>query len=116
MVICWPWLFFKYYDFDKNKLDIPVAVLSKMAVILERIVFARLADGAGIDFHKGGFSPYTCSIFLSKKADELYAISDKTVKNNQHTPIEPNRYTLGNSRGTSDILSAWNILQKTAHV
>ncbi len=111
MVICWPWLFFKYYDFDKNKLDIPVAVLSKMAVILERIVFARLADGAGIDFHKGGFSPYTCSIFLSKKADELYAISDKTVKNNQHTPIEPNRYTLGNSRGTSDILSAWNILQ-----
>lgn len=111
MVICWPWLFFKYYDFDKNKLNIPAAVLSKTGFILERILFAYLADGAGIDFHKGGFSPYTCSVFLSKKADELYAISDKTVKNNQRAPIEPNRYTLGNSRGTSDILSAWNILQ-----
>ena len=35
----------------------------------------------------------------------------RPVKNNSHTPIEPNRYTLGNSRGASDILSAWNILQ-----
>lgn len=111
LVICWPWLFFKYYDFDKNKLDIPSAVLSKIAVVLERASFSYLADGVGIDFHKGGFSPYSCSIFLSQKANELYSISDKTVKNNKSTPIEPNRYALGNSRGTSDILSAWNILQ-----
>lgn len=115
LVICWPWLFFKHYDFDKNKMDIPTAVLSKIAIILERILSAHLADGAGIDFHKGGFSPYACSIFLSQKADELYTISDKTVKNNKNNSIEPNRYTLGNSRSTSDILSAWNILQSVGN-
>lgn len=111
LVICWPWLFFKYYDFDKNKLDIPSIVLSKIAMILERILFAYLADGAGIDFHKGGFSPYSCSIFLSQKAHELYSISDKKIQYKKNNPIEPNRYALGNSRGTSDILSAWNVLQ-----
>lgn len=110
LVVCWPWLFFKYYDINKNKLNIPCNVLSRITVILDKILFAHLADGAGIDFHKGGFSPYSCSIFLSKNANELYSISEKNL-NCKDNRIEPNRYSLGNSRGTSDILCAWNILQ-----
>ena len=111
LVVCWPWLFFKYYDFYKNKLDIQNDVLAKITTTLEKVLFVRLADGAGIDFHKGGFAPYSCSVFLSRNAGELYSIFDKTVGSSKNTSIEPNRYTLGNSRGTSDILSAWNILQ-----
>lgn len=111
LVVCWPWLFYKYYDFHVNKLHIKPDVLQKIAYTAEIISFVKFADGTGIDFHKGGFCPYSCSIFLSKNKKELYSAFDNTYKINQHILPEPRQYTLGNSRGTSDILSAWNVLQ-----
>ncbi len=64
LVVCWPWLFYKYYNFTANKLKINAMVLSKIENTFKKLVSADLADGIGVDFHKGGFTRYTCSAFL----------------------------------------------------
>lgn len=109
LVVCWPWLFFKYYNFTTNNLKIDNIVLSKIEKTLKKLAFAYLADGVGVDFHKGGFAPYTCSAFLNKKSNDLYCIFNSDAINSKI--IEPNQYSLGNSRNVSDIISAWNIMQ-----
>lgn len=109
LVVCWPWLFFKYYNFTMNRLKINNIVLSKIEKTLKKLAFTYLADGIGVDFHKGGFAPYTCSTFLNKNSNELYSIFNLDTLNSKI--IEPNQYSLGNSRNVSDIISAWNIMQ-----
>lgn len=108
LVVCWPWLFFKDYDYETNKLDIKQLVLEKIKFVAKIIEHCYLADGIGIDFHKCGFAPLTNSLFLTQDADELFSITDTSVKN---TMREPYHYTFCNSRGATDIISAWNILQ-----
>ena len=108
LVVCWPWLFFKDYNFTLNKLGIMPKVRNKIKAVTDIISYAYLADGVGIDFHKAGFAPLTNSLFLQKNSDELYSITGTSVKENFR---EPYHYTFCNSRGAADIISAWNILQ-----
>lgn len=108
LVVGWPWLFFKSYDFTKNELNMNAEVLYKIKEVSNRLLYSNLADAAGIDFHKGGFSPFTNSIILVKNASELYSMLNNT-KEEQHR--EPYHYTFNNSRKATDILSAWNVLQ-----
>lgn len=108
LVVCWPWLFYKNYDFTKNPLSVEPIVLKKIEHVTRIISYSYLADGVGIDFHKCGFAPLTNSIFLNRTANELYSLTDTSVKDNQR---EPYHYTFCNSRGATDIISAWNILQ-----
>lgn len=108
LVVCWPWLFFKDYNFSINKLGIESTVQKKIKAVTDIISYAYLADGVGIDFHKAGFAPLTNSLFLQKNSDELYSITGTSVKDNFR---EPYHYTFCNSRGAADIISAWNILQ-----
>ncbi|KAF0976316.1 hypothetical protein FDP41_004622 [Naegleria fowleri] len=71
-VIGWPWLFFRYYDFEKNPLQIDTQyVLPAIKSVFERIQFMNLADAVGIDFHKTGFSHYVCSCVLFKDRKEF---------------------------------------------
>lgn len=108
LVVCWPWLFFKNYDYETNKLEIKQIVLNKIKFVAKTIEYCHLADGIGIDFHKCGFAPLTNSLFLTKNAEELFSITDTPVNS---TKREPYHYTFCNSRGATDIISAWNILQ-----
>lgn len=107
LVVCWPWLFYKNYDFSKNILRVEKNVLSKIRHTSDIFRFANLADGFGFDFHKGGFSPYTTSVFITKCMNELYSI------NNEKGELEKDScyHTFTNSRTTTDIISAWNVLQ-----
>jgi len=108
IVVGWPWLFFKDYDFKKNVLDIGVEALRKIMHVVDVLKHSEQADGAGIDFHKYGFTPFANSIFLTKKASELYHVSGVSVKEMFR---EPYHYTFSNSRSGTDIISAWNVLQ-----
>lgn len=108
LVVCWPWLFFKDYDYETNKLDIKQIVLDKIKFVTKTIEHCYLADGIGIDFHKCGFAPLTNSLFLTKNDEELFFMTDVSVNKAKR---EPYHYTFCNSRGATDIISAWNILQ-----
>ena len=107
MVVCWPWLFFKSYDFDNNPLLIELDVLSKIKHTTDLFRHSNLADGFGFDFHKCGFSPYTTSTFLTKYKKELYNINQEEETSEKDSCY----YTFTNSRCTTDIISAWNVLQ-----
>lgn len=107
MVVCWPWLFFKSYDFDNNPLSIELDVLPKIKHTTDIFKNSYLADGFGFDFHKCGFSPYTTSVFLTKFNKELYNINQLEEISGKDSCY----YTFSNSRCTTDIISAWNVLQ-----
>ena len=107
MVVCWPWLFFQTYNFETNPLSIEPNVLLKIKHITDLFRHSNLADGFGFDFHKCGFSPYTTSIFLTKFKKELYNINQKEETSEKDSCY----YTFTNSRCTTDIISAWNVLQ-----
>ncbi len=107
LVVCWPWLFFKYYDFTKNSLKIETEVLRKIRHTSAILEHTNMADGFGFDFHKGGFSPYTTSVFITQNMNELYSINSK----NGEIQNDSCYYTFTNSRSTTDIISAWNVLQ-----
>ncbi|MCG7537928.1 pyridoxal-dependent decarboxylase [Pseudoalteromonas sp. OOF1S-7] len=108
LVIGWPWLFFKGYDFEKNNLKIREEALIKVESIYKNLVYTKLADGIGIDFHKAGLCPFGNSVFLTKDPQCLYSIFDNAVDERNR---EPYHYSLNNSRGSAAILSAWNMLQ-----
>ena len=107
LVVCWPWLFFRNYDFSKNSLKIEQDILKKIKHTSDIFQYAYLADGFGFDFHKGGFCPYTTSTFVTKKREELYLINsvDGSIQKDSCY------HTFTNSRKTTDIIAAWNILQ-----
>lgn len=108
LVVGWPWLFYKEYDFTENCLAIPHSTLKKIEGVIEKVNYSHLADAIGIDFHKGGFSPYTSSLFLIKQRLDLYNLS---IDNVDVEKIEPYHYTFNNSRMATKIVSVWNILQ-----
>lgn len=108
LVVGWPWLFYKNYNFKKNHLQLPALTIDKIKTTVDKIQNANLADAIGIDFHKAGFAPHTNSLYLVKDAGDLYRLSGYTkVKKN----LEPYQFAFSNSRTTTSIVEAWNILQ-----
>lgn len=108
LVVGWPWLFYKDYDFSQNYLKIPLSTLYKIKYSAQKIKYTYLADAFGVDFHKAGFSPNTNSVIIYKNRADLYGLA-LGGENNDY--LEPYRYTFSNSRSTSSIISAWNSLQ-----
>lgn len=107
MVVCWPWLFYKSYDFYNNPLKLENSIIDKIKNISDIFRNTNLADGFGFDFHKGGFSPYVTSLFISKLKCELYSINSPLGEIRR----DSNYHTFTNSRSTTGIISAWNVLQ-----
>lgn len=110
MVVGWPWLFYKIYDFDNNPLSIDDTIIKKISFITERLRNSNLADGFGFDFHKGGFSPYSTSLFVTKNKSDLYSINSL----NGEIREESCYHSFNNSRSTTGIIAAWNIIQSVA--
>lgn len=108
LVVCWPWLFFKEYDFRNNQLKIPEHILKKIYTVTNIIKHSYFADGIGIDFHKLGFAPLQNSLFMSKNSNDLYLLMQNKIDPDFR---EPYHYTFCNSRGATHIISAWNVLQ-----
>lgn len=108
LVVGWPWLFYKDYDFSQNYLKIPPSTLDKIKYSAQKIKYTYLADGFGVDFHKAGFSPNTNSVLVLKNRADLYGLA-LGMKDKDY--LEPYRYTFSNSRTTTSIISAWNSLQ-----
>ncbi|KAG2387148.1 hypothetical protein C9374_001480 [Naegleria lovaniensis] len=113
-VIGWPWLFFRYYDFEKNPLQIDTQyVLPAIKSVFERIQFLKLADGIGIDFHKTGFSHYVCSCVLFQNGkefeDNLSRPKDVMHYLYNFSVYKPGCYTLECSRPAMS-LSAYSTL------
>ncbi len=110
MVVCWPWLFYKSYDFHNNPLCIENSIIQKIRFITERLKHSSLADGFGFDFHKGGFSPYSTSLFITQNMSDLYSINSLNGEIKEGSCY----HSFNNSRSTIGIISAWNILQSVA--
>lgn len=109
-VIGWAWLFFKYYDFEKNELNMNDNELSKIYSMKEKITEIKYADSFGADFHKTGFCPYISSIFMAKDFNDVMGLGNKTdngvekMKFGEYSPFE---YTLELTRSSIGPVSAY---------
>jgi len=76
-VLGWVYLFFNYYDFQKNELNIDKKSLQKIKIVKEKITELKYADSVGIDFHKTGFCPYISSIVMFKNKNDYYTLCEE---------------------------------------
>ncbi len=108
-VIGWAWSVFNDYDFAKNPLDFRHRTLRALAGTKRRIQHLNLADSAGVDFHKTGFTPYVSSLFLVRDTADLRLItrSDETMPYLfQSGHYHPGKFTLETTRSGSGPMSA----------
>jgi glutamate/tyrosine decarboxylase-like PLP-dependent enzyme len=63
-VIGWSWLAFGNYDFGENPLQFSSRALSILEHNYRQIAPIHHADAIGTDFHKTGWAPYNCSLFM----------------------------------------------------
>lgn len=109
-VIGWAWLFFKYYDFKKNKLNMSDTEEKKINSMKEKICEMKYADSFGADFHKTGFCPYISSIFMAKDFNDITSLGnkkDKGIDNMKFGEYSPFEYTLELTRSSIGPVSAY---------
>lgn len=113
-VIGWAWLFFKYYDFAKNELNMTGAELAKIYSMKEKIIEMKYADSFGADFHKTGFCPYVSSIFMAKDFNDVVGLGNKTdkgIENLKFGEYSPFEYTLELTRSSIGPVSAYTAFE-----
>ena len=109
-VIGWAWLFFRHYDFKKNKLNMNDIELKKIYSMKEKISELKYADSFGADFHKTGFCPYISSIFMAKDFNDVTGLGNKTdkgIENMKFGEYSPFEYTLELTRSSIGPVSAY---------
>lgn len=109
-VIGWAWLFFKYYDYEKNNLNMNEEELKKIYSMKEKISQMYYADSFGADFHKTGFCPYISSVFMSKNFNDVTGLGnkiDKGINNIKFGEYSPFEYTLELTRSSIGPVSAY---------
>lgn len=119
IVVGFPWIFFKKYNFDKNHLKIEKDIKDRISKVLSKILEAEFADGVGIDFHKSGFCPYANSLFIAKNGIELHSMINADQNFLQEKEYGSNFsqvYTIEHSRSGTSILSAWCTLQSIGEI
>ncbi len=113
-VIGWAWLFFKYYDFEKNELKMSEKELKKIYSMQEKICEIEYADSFAADFHKTGFCPYVSSVFMSKNFNDVTGLGnkiDKGVNNMKFGEYSPFEYTLELTRSSIGPVAAYASLE-----
>jgi len=113
-VIGWSWLFFNYYNFKTNPLEIKKQALNKLKLQNKKISQLKYADSWGVDFHKGiGGCPVNCSIIMFNNPQDIDLISkiDNPLLETHQLASElnyfsPADYTLETSRSGGTALSA----------
>jgi glutamate/tyrosine decarboxylase-like PLP-dependent enzyme len=108
-VIGWAWSVFNDYDFEKNELGFRHRTVRALAGTSRRIRHLGLADSAGVDFHKTGFTPYISSALLLRDRrdfDYLTRRAEQTPYLFQSGARHPGKFTLETSRPGSGPLAA----------
>lgn len=113
-VIGWVWLFFKYYDFEKNELNMNDNELAKIYSMKEKIIEIKYADSFGADFHKTGFCPYVSSIFMAKNFNDVTGLgnkNDRGIENLKFGEYSPFEYTLELTRSSIGPVAAYTAFE-----
>jgi len=108
-VIGWAWSVFDDYDVESNPLGFRRRTLRALAGACRRLRHLHLADSVGIDFHKTGFAPYVCSLFLAADAADFRLLSrspEMMPYLYQFGGYRPGTFTLETSRSATEPLAA----------
>ena len=108
-VVCWAWLVFREYDFEKNPLEFSPDVLPLIKANCEALEGVKFADAIGVDFHKAGWSPYASSCFVYQNSDEFENLLKRpgSAYLQPRSPYNPLDYTLEVSRAATGSLAGW---------
>ncbi len=108
-VIGWIWLTFSQYDFGTNPMGIPTDILDFIYHNLKKIQPIEVADAAGFDFHKSGFTPAISSLFIVKDKNQLTTFLGKEKPSyiSTQTDFNPFLFSLETSRSGAGAMAAW---------
>jgi len=119
-VIGWSWLTFKDYDFASNPLGFSEKTLIAIQANLLGVKNIQYADAVGCDFHKVGWGPYNCSIFMVKNywkqnPATKTSFQEKMLRPGSdylqaRTSYNPGLYTLEVSRSSSYSMAGYAAL------
>jgi len=112
-VIGWAWLAFGTYDFDANPLGFSDQALPAMRANYEAIKDMVHADAIGCDFHKVGWAPYNCSLFMFRDNDDFVDLMKRPGSDylQERTTYNPGLYTLEVSRSGAYAMAGWATLK-----
>jgi glutamate/tyrosine decarboxylase-like PLP-dependent enzyme len=112
-VIGWSWLAFRTYDFGGNPLGFSADVLQAIERNYRLMKPVSEADAIGCDFHKTGWTPYNCSLFLVKDDERFKALMGRPppAYSQPRTDYNPHLYSLEASRTGAYSLAAWAALR-----
>jgi glutamate/tyrosine decarboxylase-like PLP-dependent enzyme len=112
-VIGWSWLTFGDYDFENNPLKFSPEVLPMIRKNLFAIQDIVHADAIGCDFHKVGWSPYNCSLFIYPHEEEFKRLMIRPGSDylQERTEYNPGLYTVEVSRSGSYSMAGWATLK-----
>lgn len=116
-VIGWSFLTFNNYDFEKNHLKFTKPVLDKIKRNYDLIKTIKHADAVGIDFHKTGWAPYNCSLFMMKKLNHFRELLTRpgSAYLQERTPYNPGLYSCEVSRSGAYAMAGWATLNYFGH-
>lgn len=116
-VIGWSWLTFKTYDFATNPMEFRPHVLAAIQKNMAAISQMEYADAIGCDFHKVGWAPYNCSLFMVKDIGEFKRLMSRPGSDylQERTSYNPGNYTLEVSRSGSYAMAGWTTLKFFGH-
>lgn len=112
-VIGWSWLAFRSYDFKKNALQFSKTALRILERNFKKMEPLFHADAIGIDFHKTGWAPYSCSLFMIRDYDRFAELMSRPSPAylQDRTPYNPFKYTLETSRSGAYAMAGWATLR-----
>ncbi len=112
-VIGWPWLAFSTYDFIQNPLQFSQKALRILEQNYQQVKSIHLSDAMGVDFHKTGWAPYICSLFMVKDYAKLTKLLDRPSPAylQDMTSYNPFKFTLETSRNGASSMAAWATLR-----
>lgn len=112
-VIGWSWLTFAKYDFRTNPLGFSPEVLTAIAANYTAIRDVIYADAIGCDFHKVGWAPYNCSLFMMRDYKEFQDLMRRPGSDylQERTSYNPGLYTLEVSRSAAYSMAGWATLK-----
>jgi len=112
-VIGWSWLAFRTYDFVRNPLQFSADALVAIKENARRIADLHYADAIGCDFHKTGWSPYNCSLFMVKEYELFTKLLERPAPAylQDRTTYNPGHFTLETSRSGTYSTAGWATLK-----
>jgi glutamate/tyrosine decarboxylase-like PLP-dependent enzyme len=112
-VIGWSWLSFGTYDFKQNPLQFSPKALKILEQNYQQVKHLHLSDALGVDFHKTGWAPYLCSLFMVKDYAKFSELLNRPTPAylQDLTAYNPLKFTLETSRNGASSMAAWATLR-----